>query len=254
MKNDTKSKLFHTGEFAKKAGVTVRTLRWYDKQGLLTPTDHSEAVQRLYSELDFIKLQQIVTLKFIGMTLKEIKAVLLGDKVDIHSLLEKQRWTLENKLTQLQDVIFAISATEQSLSKYILDAEQFIQVIKSINMSNKFKWFNKFYSDKEKARLAERAKDWTPEDQKKIEGEWNQLFADVRANMDKDLTSPEVQALVDRWQGLVGQFTQGDPGIQSGLNNAYSNIDEAPEGVKEWANSFKDVSEFIQKAMAVRKE
>ncbi len=42
--------LYHTGEFAQKAAVTERTLRYYDKVGLLSPSEYTEAGYRLYSE------------------------------------------------------------------------------------------------------------------------------------------------------------------------------------------------------------
>ncbi len=82
-------------------------------------------------------------------------------------------------------------------------------------MTKQFKWFNTFYSDDQKAKLAERAKTWNPEDQKRIEKEWNMLFADVRMHMDKAPNQPEVLILVERWEALLGQVyprRRGDPG------------------------------------------
>ncbi|MEO6509004.1 MAG: MerR family transcriptional regulator [Patescibacteria group bacterium] len=255
--SDTKTNLFHTGEFAKKAGVTERTLRWYDRQGLLSPAEHTDGGQRLYSQLDFIKLQQIVTLKFIGLSLGEIKQLVTADKVAVKQLLVNQRVTLENRLKQLQEVIFTLSVAERSVSlangDQTIDAEQFVEVIKAVHMSTKFSWFNKFYSDDQRAKLGERSKDWTAVDQEKITVQWNTLFADIRANMDLDPASAEAQALVERWDGLVGQFTQGDPGIKQSLNSAYANIDESPPEVKQWADSMKDVNAFIQKARDAKK-
>ena len=69
-------KHYRIGDFANKAGVTVRTIRYYDRIGLLRPTSRSDANQRLYSELDFARLQQILTLKLIGLSLEEIKGLL----------------------------------------------------------------------------------------------------------------------------------------------------------------------------------
>ncbi|WP_346889892.1 MerR family transcriptional regulator [Clostridium sp. UBA1056] len=58
------------GEFARKSGVTVKTLLHYDKIGLLHPSSKTEAGYRIYCDKDFIKLQQITTLKFIGLSLE----------------------------------------------------------------------------------------------------------------------------------------------------------------------------------------
>jgi len=243
------AKMFKTGEFAKKSGVTQRTLRYYDRLGLLVPSVVGDNGHRQYSELDFAKLQQILTLKFIGLSLVEIKRVLTTDMGEIGKLLVSQKQAVEAKISQLKLVSLALNRAQQSLgSGSAFDVEKFVAVIQAVNMSNQFDWFGKYYSDEDKAKLAERAKDWTIEDQKKAQQAWDQLFADTRANMDKDLSDPRVQELVDRYEELIGSFTQGDPGIRSGLNQAYANIHEAPPEIRQWANSFKDVSEFLNRA------
>ena len=61
------------GELAKKMGTTVRTLQYYDKEGLLSPTTESEGGRRLYTHKDMIKLHQILSLKSLGFSLDDIK-------------------------------------------------------------------------------------------------------------------------------------------------------------------------------------
>ena len=51
------------GEVAKKMGVTVRTLQYYDKEGLVSPSSISEGGRRLYADKDLILLHQILSLK-----------------------------------------------------------------------------------------------------------------------------------------------------------------------------------------------
>jgi DNA-binding transcriptional MerR regulator len=62
----TNKKRYQPNEFARKSGVTVRTLHHYDRIGLLKPSDYTGVGFRLYRDDDFVRLQQIVTLKFIG--------------------------------------------------------------------------------------------------------------------------------------------------------------------------------------------
>ncbi|MCW3053630.1 MAG: MerR family transcriptional regulator, partial [Chthonomonadales bacterium] len=69
-------RLYPIGEFAGRAGVTVRTLRFYDKVGLLAPSAMTEAGYRLYAEQDLSTLQHILALKFLGFSLVEIKQCL----------------------------------------------------------------------------------------------------------------------------------------------------------------------------------
>lgn len=58
------------GEAAKKMGVTVRTLQYYDKEGLFSPSAESEGGRRLYTDKDLITLHQILSLKSLGFSLK----------------------------------------------------------------------------------------------------------------------------------------------------------------------------------------
>lgn len=61
-------KLYHTNEFAKKSSVSVRTLQFYDKKGLLSPSGYTQVGYRLYSEDDLVRLQQILALKYLGFS------------------------------------------------------------------------------------------------------------------------------------------------------------------------------------------
>jgi MerR family transcriptional regulator, thiopeptide resistance regulator len=64
------------GELARRTGITVRTLHHYDEIGLLTPSEHSSAGYRLYGEREVVRLQQILSLRQLGLSLEEIRACL----------------------------------------------------------------------------------------------------------------------------------------------------------------------------------
>ena len=66
------------GEVAKKMGVTVRTLQYYDKEGLLSPSAESEGGRRLYTDKDLVMLHQIISLKSLGFSLDDIKERLIS--------------------------------------------------------------------------------------------------------------------------------------------------------------------------------
>src|SRR5437879_13272443 len=76
-------KHYTTSQFAQKAAVTARTLRFYDKVGLLSPSEYTEAGHRLYSDEDLWSLQQILALKFLGFSLDEIKVCLQNNPASI---------------------------------------------------------------------------------------------------------------------------------------------------------------------------
>src|SRR3954470_23939309 len=70
-----KSKM-RIGEFAEQAGVTPRTIRYYEGLGLLGPNEREGQGFRYYTEVELKRLQKIDTLKQLGLTLEEIGEVL----------------------------------------------------------------------------------------------------------------------------------------------------------------------------------
>ncbi|AUN16931.1 MerR family transcriptional regulator [Clostridium botulinum] len=135
MKNTSK-KLFTTGEFAKKAGVTIRTLRYYDKIGLLVPSSHNELGHRLYSKEDFGKLQKILTLKFIGLSLEDIANIMKYDlnHKDFKKSLEIQKEIMKKKIKHIQSIIKAIDEAADTIDfNKEMNWDKFINIISAIN-------------------------------------------------------------------------------------------------------------------------
>lgn len=128
------------GEFAKRSGVTVKTLLHYDKIGLLKPSDKTESGYRLYCEDDFLKLQQITTLKFIGLSLSEIKNVLFESGENLESMIVIQKKALEEKKKHIEEVINVFNKAEISArEKGFLDANTLINIIKLTGMEKSIK-------------------------------------------------------------------------------------------------------------------
>lgn len=127
-------------DFAKRAGITVKTLLHYDKIGLLIPSSKSKAGYRIYSDEDFIKLQQIATLKFIGLSLNEIKEVLEQNQGNIGELLSMQKNYLKEKKKHIESVVQVIEKAEDELKeKSKLGVDNLIDIIKLANMENSVK-------------------------------------------------------------------------------------------------------------------
>lgn len=245
---------YRASEFAELTGVTVRTLHHYDRLGLLTPSGRTAAGYRLYGERDCARLQQIVTLKFIGFPLKHIKDLLDQHSFDLPTALRLQRQIIEEKRRQLALAVEAIERVEHILaSSGELDWEAFKKIIEVISMSNTMDWTKKYYSEEARKQLEERAKSWTPDMQAKAEQDWSTLIKDVEAAIadGEDPASERAQALAARWSELVSGFTGGDPSIAEGLNKMYA--DQA-----NWPSTFQkpysdEVGAFICQAMAIRK-
>ncbi len=66
---------YSSGEFARMAGVSVRTIRFYDKQNILKPSYVKPSGARFYTDSDLARLQQILLLKYLGFSLDDIRMV-----------------------------------------------------------------------------------------------------------------------------------------------------------------------------------
>jgi MerR family transcriptional regulator, thiopeptide resistance regulator len=243
--------LYRAQEFAERSGVTVRTLHHYDRLGLLKPSRYTEAGYRLYGERDFARLQQIVMLKFIGLSLKEIKELLEGSKLDLAATLRLQRRIIEERRRRLDSVIEAIERAEREMTTgERLDWDSFKQIIEAINMQNNMEWMKKYYTEEQLAELAERG---TPEVLERGQRDWATLIKDVEAAAAEgvDPSSERAQELAARWSALIEAFTGGNPGILENLKKLYA--DQA-----NWPDTFRkpysaEVSNFIARASAARK-
>ncbi len=98
------------GAVAKKMGITVRTLQYYDKEGLLSPSAESEGRRRLYTDKDLVMLHQIVSLKSLGFSLDDIKRHLISleTPADVANALTKQADNIQEKIAQLTASLTAI--------------------------------------------------------------------------------------------------------------------------------------------------
>ena len=242
---------YKAAEFASLAGVTVRTLHHYDRLGLLKPSGRTAKGYRLYGERDFARLQQIVTLKFIGFPLKQIKSILDRNSFDLADELRRQRDVIGEQRSRLDLAIKAIEKVERVLaSTDEPDWEVFAEIIEVINMQRDMSWTDKYYSEEAKQKIAECARTLPREAIEQAEREWPLLIKEVEASLGEDPASEKVQALAERWVNLVRGFTGGDPEIQKGLNKMYADKQNWPATMPK---PFSDeVQAFIQKAIAIR--
>lgn len=92
-------------EVSKLTGVSIRTLQYYDKIGLLHPTGYTEAGYRLYDDTALEKLQQILLFRELEFSLKEIKAIISSPDFDRNKALEQQIALLTLKKEHLENLI-----------------------------------------------------------------------------------------------------------------------------------------------------
>lgn len=137
-----KNGYYSSGQFAKLAGVTLRTIRYYDKQGILKPSYVAESGARFYTDDDLAKLQQILLLKYLGFSLSDIREMTIDD-TDYHFMLNSlniQLKLVRERIEQMQLVENAIVDTAQAISdRHTIDWNQMLNLIHLTGMENSLK-------------------------------------------------------------------------------------------------------------------
>ena len=104
---------YKTGQFARLANVSERTIRYYDKIGLLKPSFVMENGYRQYSDLDLLKLQKILSLKHLGFSIEEIFPMVM-DNTNLKESFELQIDLIEDKISHLQSLKDALKRASNS--------------------------------------------------------------------------------------------------------------------------------------------
>lgn len=137
-----KEKLYSSGEFAKMAHITKKTLRYYDEHNILKPVVRNENGNRYYSDADFARLQQIILLKYLGFSLDDIKEMTIDDS-DYHFMAESlnlQLKLVQDRIEHLQNVEKAIRDTSIAIEKqHTIDWNQMLDLIHMTGMEKSLK-------------------------------------------------------------------------------------------------------------------
>lgn len=243
---------YPTSRFASRAGVTVRTLRYYDQIGLLRPSSVTESGHRRYADRDLIKLQQILALKFLGFSLEQIREIVRIESLEVGESLEIQKRMMVEKREQVDAAIRAIDRAQRLMAQRgELDWESLIQVIKVTQMEKQQDWdWQKYYSEEAWKKIEERQRSYSKEQAEADAHRWQEVIDGMReaARRGEDPGSPVAQELARRWTELVNEFTQGDPEIAKGLSRVWADPQMPYQGQFERSGP---EGEFIQKALEI---
>lgn len=129
---------YTSGEFARKANVTIRTIRFYDKQGILKPSRVSEAGYRLYTDEDFGRLQKILSLKYLGFSLEEIMALTINDdREDMAHSLMLQKELIRKRIRHLEMMEQTLEDTSRMVeTSGVIDWNDILNLIHITNMEH----------------------------------------------------------------------------------------------------------------------
>lgn len=232
-------RMYRVGEFAALTGVSVRTLHHYDHLGLLPPSAYSEAGYRLYSEQDLLRLQQILTLRYLGFPLKQIGALLDRPDFDVVASIRIQRGALRDRISELEQIEAALGELlERRLASGRWDWEMLTRASQTVQKELEQKGdkqMQEYYSPEEmKRQFDQLGKQIPPEQVRDVERRWSALLAEVRANRHLDPASPKAQELAERWDALLQETVQGwdqklITSVAEGYRQGqYADIEDAP--------------------------
>lgn len=210
--------VFKVGDLARRTGLTVRALHHWDAVGLLSPSQRTDKGYRLYTETDLARLQRIVALRSLGLSLDEVRTALERPEMTLPHVLALRLALLREEIEErhrLYARLEAIAVRAEATGDVTVDDLFF--GIQAMNT------FEKYYTKEQLDQLAERREQVGEDRIRQVQEEWTQLFAAVRAEMDRgtDPSDPAVRQLAAKWQALIEEFTGGDAGIRESLSRMY---------------------------------
>ena len=227
-------------------GVSIRTLQYYDRIGLLHPTEYSDAGYRLYDDAALETLQQILLFRELEFPLKDIRKIIESPDFDRGKALEQQIELLTLKKEHIENLI-DLARGIQLLGVRHLKFDAFdTKKIDEYAAQAKASWGNtpayKEFEEKSKGRTKEQDRD--------ISLGMMNIFAEFGAIRTTDPASEEAQALVKKLQGYITEnfYTCTDE-ILNGLGKMYSGGGEFTKNIDSYGG--EGTAEFAHQAIEI---
>jgi DNA-binding transcriptional MerR regulator len=215
--------MYTVRKLARLAGITPRTLHYYDEIGLLKPSQVGDNGYRYYGEASLLRLQQILLYRELEMPLTEIRVIL--DEKDFDSLISllRHRTSLENRIHRTEMLINSVDET-------IL----FLEGKKKMNEIKMFEPFNEEQQAEYEKEVAEKYdpaivqasqrkwKSYTKEEKQSIGEEGNAVYRDFVLAIPRGPASLEAQDCVRRWRAHMAYFWEPNDEQCLGLADLYN--------------------------------
>jgi len=143
------------GDLAKKANISLRTIRYYEELGILFPAERSAGGFRRYDKKDFNKVMTIQRLKSVGLTLSEIKELFTIRKKSsvggeaarkIYDFLEKRSFGLDERIEKFQQIKEDIEVSKELVKKCFECKRKINNCLRECNIKGKYKEVPKLFS------------------------------------------------------------------------------------------------------------
>ena len=210
-------------QLAQLAGVSVRTLHYYDQIGLLSPVRRSANGYRLYGEDAILPLQQIMFFRELGFSLEEVKEIMGRPDFDILNALHGHRALLVRKTERLSELILTIDETIRQLGgEGHMDIKDYYKgfseaQVEAYRREVRDRWGQDTLEKSEKKVLS-MGKDGFAA----VQAEGGAIFKSIADSMSKGPGSSEVQQQIARWREWLEHFHHYSDEAVLGLGRMYS--------------------------------
>ena len=215
--------MFTVKQLAKLAGITPRTLHYYDEIGLLKPSQVGENGYRYYAEEALLKLQQILLYRELDLPLENIKRILASQDFYIQQALENHRTALQQRISRLERLTQTVDLTLAHLRGEIeMSNKQLFEPFNEEQIAEYEKEAGQMYDPETVKASYKKWKNYTTADKQRIGEEGNAVYRDLLAVMPKGAASPEVQACIERWRRHMDYFWTPSLEQLNGLADLYN--------------------------------
>lgn len=215
-------------EVSKLTGLSVRTLQYYDRIGLLPPSERSQAGYRLYDDTALERLQQIMLFRSLEFPLKEIREIVSAPDFDRNLALEQQITMLEMQKEHLDALILFARGIKAIGVKY-MDFSAFDKSkLETYAKQAKEKWGN----TPEYREMQEKEASRTEAEQERLMQEMMRLFTEFGGLRNEAPESEQVQHQVKRLQDFItAHFYHCTDQILRGLGKMYTGGGEITQNI-----------------------
>lgn len=235
-------------EVSKLSGVSIRTLQYYDKIGLLRPAKYTEAGYRLYDDAELEKLQQIMFFKELEFPLKDIKAIVNSSGFDKQKALSQQIEMLELKKEHIENLITLAKGMRTIGFKHVaLDFSIFdSSKLDEYSRRAKEQW-NQTPQYKE---FAQKSKGWTKEHDQLVMENFMKIFGEFGEIKASDPSSKKAQKLVQKMKDYITDnlYTCTDDILYS-LGKIYDGGGEFTDNIDKMGG--KGCASFVYQAIKI---
>ena len=227
-------------------GVSIRTLQYYDRIGLLHPTEYSEAGYRLYDDTALETLQQILLFRELQFPLKDIGKIIGSPDFDRDKALEQQIELLTLKKEHIENLIDLAKGIKLLGVRHLKFDAFDTKKIDEYAAQAKASWGNTpAYKEFE-----EKSKGWTKEKSRDISKGMMDIFAEFGSIRTSEPGSEEAQALVKKLQDYITEnfYTCTDE-ILNGLGKMYAGGGEFTKNIDSYGG--EGTAEFAHQAIEI---